>query len=71
MHHADKGSPEVMLRGVECYAFSVEIDTISGALRRAATMADALDLAVEVPGLPADKAPHVAVTREVTIEPRH
>jgi hypothetical protein len=49
-------------------AFRVEIDPTSGALRRAATTSDTLDLVVA--GLPPDKAPHVSVTRDVAIEPR-
>lgn len=69
IHHAEQGSPEMTMRGVERYAFRLEIDAATGVLRRALTTADNLDFVVDVPGLPADKAPHVAVSREVTIEP--
>ena len=70
VRHAVPGTPEITLRGVERYAFRVEIDTPSGLLRRAATTTDRLDLVVEVPGVPPDQAPHLAISREVTIE-RH
>ncbi len=70
VHHAEQGSPEVTLSGVERYAFRLEIDARSGVLRHAATITDNLDLVVSMPGLPADKAPHVGITREVTIERR-
>jgi hypothetical protein len=70
VRHAAAGAPEVTLRGEERFAFRLEIDPASGALRRAATTGDTLDLVVTMPGVPADKAPHIAITREVTIEPR-
>ena len=70
VHRKTENSPEMTLKGVERYAFRVEIDPVSGALRRAATTADDLDLLVSMSGLPPDKAPRVAIAREVTIEPR-
>ena len=58
------------MTGAERYAFRVEIARATGVLRRAVTTSDNLDMVVSMPGLPPDKAPHVTVTREVTIEPR-
>jgi hypothetical protein len=62
--------PPVTLKGIENFAFRLEIDRLSGALKRAWTTHDALDLVVDVPGVPADKLPRVAITREVVIETR-
>ncbi len=63
------GQPPITLTGTETFAFRVEIDRATGVLRSAATTADDLAMVVSMPGLPADKAPHVAIKREVTIEP--
>jgi len=60
--------PEVNLKGVERYAFRLEIDPASGALERAATTEDNLDLAVSMPDIPPDKMPRIAISREVAIE---
>ena len=62
--------PEVTLKGVERYTFRLEIDAASGALERAVTTADNLDLAVSMPDVPTDKMPHIAISREVAIEMR-
>jgi hypothetical protein len=70
LHHGGEGAPDITLRGVEHYAFRLEIDPASGVLRRATTTVDTLELVVDVPGIPADKAPHLVITREVTIERR-
>ena len=70
VQHAAAGSPEMTMAGFEHYAFCVEIDRMTGALRRAVTTVDSLDMVISMPGLPADKAPHIAITRQVTIEPR-
>jgi len=67
---ATASMPEVTMVGVERFAFRLEIDRATGALRRAATTTDTLDMVVSMPGLPPDKAPHVAISREVAIEPR-
>ena len=63
--------PEVTLKGVERYAFRLEIDAASGALERAVTTADNLDLAVSMPDVPPDKMPRIAISREVAIETSH
>lgn len=68
--HASGNMPEMTMTGLERYAFRVEIDRSTGALRRAMTTSDNLDMIVSVPNLPADKAPHVAISREVAIETR-
>jgi hypothetical protein len=68
--HATPNSPEMTMTGFERYAFRAEIDRTTGALRRAVTTADNLDVVISMPGLPSDKAPHVAISREVAIEPR-
>ena len=70
VNHATAGSPEVTLNGFEKFAFRLEIDPTSGVLKRAATISDNLDLTVDVPGVPAEKAPRVAIMREVAIETR-
>jgi hypothetical protein len=68
--HANGNTPEMTMAGTERYAFRAEIDRQTGALRRAVTTSDDLDLVVNVPNAPADKLPHVAVSREVAIESR-
>ncbi len=65
---AGPGKP-VHLSGTERFAFRVVIDARSGALERADTLYDDLDLAVDVAGLPQDKLPHMAIRRTVSIEP--
>lgn len=67
IHRATASEPEVTLEGVENYAFRLQIDAHTGALRRAVTTADALDLTVLLPGLPPNAAPHLHITRAVTI----
>ena len=66
-HGAMNGTDQRM-RGVERYAFRLEIDARSGALIRAATPSDRLDLIVDVPGLSPEQDPRIVVTREVSIE---
>ena len=68
IHRKAEETPEVSLSGVEHYAFRVEIDSTSGALKRATTTADNLDLMVAVPGLSPDKAPRLKIVRDVSIE---
>ena len=65
---AGPGKP-VHLSGTEHFAFRVVVDRPAGALERADTLYDDLDLAVVLPNLPAEKYPHLAVRREVTITP--
>jgi hypothetical protein len=60
----------VNLKGTEHWAFRLEFDARTGALLRARTTYDDLDLKVKLDGVPADKAPRVAITRAVTVEPR-
>ncbi len=64
-----QGQP-IHLHGTEHYAFELELDRRTGALIRAHTTYDDLDLLVQMAGLPADKAPRQKITRTVTIEPR-
>jgi hypothetical protein len=59
--------PPVTLKGTEHFAFRVEIDRKTGAIRRAVTTYDELDM--KVVGAP-DSVPHVRIRRAVTIEPR-
>ena len=58
------------LNGTEHFAFRLEIDQRTGAVVRAHTTYDDLDLLVQMAGVPADKAPRVKISRTVTIEPR-
>jgi len=71
VNHKTDTTPEVTLKGVERYAFRVEIDPASGALKHAATIADDLDLVVSIPGVPSDKVPRMAISRKVSIETRN
>ncbi|MDB5694378.1 MAG: hypothetical protein JWO81_3441 [Alphaproteobacteria bacterium] len=57
--------PPMTLRGKEHWAFRVEIDRRSGAIERASTSYDDLDLAIV--GAPAS-VPHVRISRSVTIQ---
>jgi hypothetical protein len=59
--------PPLRLKGTEHWAFRVEIDRASGAIERASTTYDDLDL--RIVGAPAS-APHVRITRSVLIERR-
>ena len=65
---ATSTEPEIRLSGVERFAFRLVIDARTGVLERAATTSDALDLLVSVPGLAPERAPRLAITREVSIE---
>jgi len=56
----------VTLRGTEQFAFRVEINRHTGAIERARTINDDLDL--KIVGA-ADTNPHVRITRTVTIDP--
>ncbi|HEY3814812.1 MAG TPA: hypothetical protein VGL66_16460 [Caulobacteraceae bacterium] len=67
--HTAQGQAMKMI-GVEHWSFRVEIDRHTGALIRAKTPYDDLDLTVHMQGLPEDKAPKVKIVRVVTIEPR-
>lgn len=60
---------DLPLEGVEHYAFRLEFDVATGALRRARTTVDRLDMVVILPGLPVEQRPKVVITREVAIEP--
>jgi hypothetical protein len=62
------GAPTV-LQGTEHFAFRVEVDARSGALLRAKSTYDDLDLSVSGPGIPAGKPLHLKMSREVVIEP--
>lgn len=68
--HASGNVPEMAMTGIERYAFRSEIDRRTGALRRAKTTSDNLDLVVAMPNVPPDKAPHLAISRDVAIETR-
>jgi hypothetical protein len=60
----------VHLKGTEHYAFRLELGRRSGALVRARTTYDDLDMTVHMAGLPDDKAPKQKISRVVTVEPR-
>lgn len=68
IHRATNAEPEITLEGIENYAFRVQIDARTGAVQRAVTTSDALDLAVVLPGAPPNTAPHIRITRDVLIE---
>lgn len=68
--HANGNMQEMAMTGTERYAFRSEIDRRTGALRRAMTTSDNLDLVVAMPNVPPDKAPHLAISRDVAIETR-
>jgi hypothetical protein len=57
----------VTLKGTEHFAFRVEVDRKTGAILRAATSYDDLDM--KIVGAP-DSVAHVKISRKVTIEPR-
>jgi hypothetical protein len=59
--------PPVTLKGTEHFAFRVDVDRKTGAILRAATTYDDLDM--KVMGAP-DSIPHVRISRTVTIAPR-
>lgn len=68
--HRTPGTPEVKLSGTERFGFRVDVDRRTGALLRAATPSDALDVTVSMPGLPPGVTPRMTVTRDVLIERR-
>jgi hypothetical protein len=61
------GASAVHLSGTESFAFRVVVERSTGALVRADTLYDDLDLVVTVPGLAPDKSPRVVVKRSVHI----
>jgi hypothetical protein len=58
----------VLIRGAEHWAFRVSFDPRSRALVSAQAIYDDIDMTAEAPGLAADKAPRLKITRQVTIE---
>jgi hypothetical protein len=60
---------QVPLDGTEHFAFRLEIDVSTGALRSAHTLYDDLDLTAAVPGVPTNRQPRLKITREVAIVP--
>ncbi len=64
------GGSAVHLSGTETFAFRLVVDRHTGALARAQSLYDDLDLAVAAPGLPVDKPPRLAVKRTVSISPQ-
>ncbi len=68
VHRATATERELTLSGVENFGFRLLIDTHTGVLQRATTTADTLELMVSMPGLPVNQAPHIHVTRDVTID---
>jgi hypothetical protein len=64
------GGQLIHLNGTEHYAFRLELDRHTGALVRARTTYDDLDLTVHMAGLPEGQAPKQKISRTVTIEPR-
>jgi len=63
----DHGPPPVRLHGVERWAFRVSFDPGDGMLRSAQATEDSIDVVVSMPGLPAERSPHVNLTRTVSI----
>jgi hypothetical protein len=61
------GATSIHLSGTETFAFRVEVDRRTGALVRADSLYDDLDLVVAAPGLP--HPPRLAVKRRVAISP--
>jgi hypothetical protein len=64
------GGSAVHLSGTETFAFRLVVGRRTGALVRAQSIHDDLDLAIAAPGLPVDKPPRMAVKRTVSISPR-
>jgi hypothetical protein len=60
-------NPPTTMQGVERFAFRVDVERRTGAIERASTIYDDLDL--KIVGGP-DNIPHVRISRVVTIEPR-
>jgi hypothetical protein len=65
-----QGAQPLSLKGTEHWAFRLDIDQRTGAIVRAHTTYDDLDLLVQMAGVPADKAPRVKISRTVSIESR-
>jgi hypothetical protein len=66
LHMIERGmTPPLTLQGTEHWAFRVELDRRTGAIERASTTYDDLDL--KMVGMP-DSVPHVRISRTVTIE---
>jgi hypothetical protein len=63
------GEP-LFLQGTEHWAFRLELDRRTGALIRAHTTYDDLDLTIRLPNVPEGKQPKVKISRTVSIEPR-
>jgi hypothetical protein len=55
--------------GVERWAFRVTFDPGTGMLRSATATSDDIDMAVQIPGASPAAAPHVSITRRVSISP--
>jgi len=67
--HGPQGQP-IGLQGTEHWAFRLTLDRRSGALVRAQTTYDDLDLAMTMAGAPPGGLPRLKIARVVTIEPR-
>lgn len=69
--HRMPGTGDVSLSGTERFGFRLDLDPRTGALIRAATPSDVLDVTIQIPGLPPGApAPRMQITRNVTIDPR-
>jgi hypothetical protein len=64
------GGMAIHLSGTETFAFRLVVDRHTGALVRADSLYDDLDLAIAAPGVPTDKPPRMGVKRTVAILPR-
>jgi hypothetical protein len=71
IHRGSLNGQDLTLSGQEDFAFQLEVDPRNGKLIRAQTTSDQLDLVVQLPNLAPEHRPHIAITREVIIEPLH
>jgi hypothetical protein len=63
------GAARLPMSGTEHFAFRVTLDRRTGLLTEAHTLYDDIAMTVAVPGLAADKRPHIAIRRLVSITP--
>jgi hypothetical protein len=70
LHDRGPNGEPLFLQGTEHWAFRLELDRRSGALIRAHTTYDDLDLTIRLTDVPPDKQPKIKINRTVSIEPR-
>lgn len=64
--HAASG--DFIMTGLEHFAFRIQVDRTTGKLISAKTLYDTLNLVMDMPGVPKEKAPHITIRRTVNIK---